>query len=87
MTRPGIGTVVAMVAAARMVASGWGASLPRRWQRAHWDWVPSRISLGRAPACGNMSSYDYAVTDIEFVDCENCLRMHAQANKKKVSDV
>ena len=76
---PGIGAAVAMVAAARMVASGWGAALPWRWQRAHWDWMPQHISDERAPACGHISSDDYSVTGIEFVDCDACLAIHAKA--------
>lgn len=80
--RLGIGAVVAMVAAARMVASGWRPRDVDGDGLAHWDWVPRHISLERAAACGAIAEGgDYTVSGIEFVDCPDCLAIHGRATE------
>ena len=73
--RPGIGAVVAMVAAARMVLGGWSTVLRRRESPVtHWDFVPAWMTTGALPACGDYWPFDYGIASgIEDVNCPDCI--------------
>jgi hypothetical protein len=78
---PGIGAVVAMVAAARMVLGGWSAVLRRRESPVtHWDVVPAWMTNGALPACGDYWPFDHGIASgIEDADCPDCLAIARRA--------
>lgn len=81
---PGIGAVVAMVAAARMVLGDWsdGRGLTGT-PVTHWDFVEPWMSCLSHAACGTVYPDDYSPTSgIEDVDCPACLAIHARVYGK-----
>jgi len=74
--QPGIGAVVAMVAAARMAQGAWLISQCQ--DVIHWDWMPVHIACVDVLACGGGSPWDVGVPagEIDDVDCPDCLKMY-----------
>lgn len=83
--KPGIGAVVAMVAAARIVAGQWKAILLRLpGPVMHWDFAPAWMATRAVPACGECWPSDYgAAYDLEDVDCPDCLAIARRAGVLK----
>ena len=80
----GIGAVVAMVAAARMVLGGWSIKARSvRKQCNHWDFVSCGMSDNCHAACGQTWLGDNISPDIDDVDCPACLAIHARASGVK----
>lgn len=73
--RPGIGAVVAMVAAVKMFRGDWAE--PEVSGEIHWDWAPSHLSSDFIPGCGAACDLDSYVVqpDAQDVTCDLCLDM------------
>lgn len=83
--RIGVGAVVAMVAAARMVRGGWSS---RPWARGdgviHWDFVAPWMTHAAISACGRYRHGDYGFApDLDDVDCPDCLAIARRAGVLK----
>jgi hypothetical protein len=73
--QPGIGAVVAMVAAARMAEGFWGRDGTAEKLATHWS--PLNVSTwGEAAACGVDDAWAPTSESIHEVTCPDCLKMY-----------
>lgn len=89
--RPGIGAVVAMVAAAKMQQGGWSfAKQPEPWP-IHWrfgggDWPVAWCGGDPFPSEDDIDGVCTATTELADVTCPKCLKM-ARRVYGEVADV